>query len=206
MNAGELKSKLVLRLRGPAHTDALMYQILSHSQRLINLHFREVLATISLTTTPEQIIYTLQNTGTMCVVGVRRGVTDLKPTTAKTLGYLSRSWGRARAAVARLWGAVGRQLILVYPATEDSQTLSVIGVKLLADFAAPTVTMELPDDQLVQVLDLAELTLLLKERRYDSLEPVSKRLAEGLGIQYVKSDSAGPGGGSVQSAGGSSNM
>ena len=183
MTAGEVLTSLTLRLRGPAHSTVLMYQIISHCQRLINLRRGAVLESVPLTTTPEQLFYNLTQFGVLRVEGIRSGSHDLKPTALKNLGYLSRQWGRARSEVVRLWGSVGRRLVFLFPATVSAQSLTVTGVTASADVAVPADVMDLPNEHLNAVLDLAEIVLLLKERRHLSVPVALERLSKELYVQ-----------------------
>lgn len=194
MTAGDLLSKLSQRMRGPAHSPTLLYAILSHTQRLINLHHGLVKQNVAVTTTPEQVFYSLTSTGLNRVDGVQIGGRDLKPSNLARLGYLSRSWGRARGATLRLWGKVGRTLWFLYPASEAPASVTVVGTKLLADVTAEGsgTTLELPDQYLTAVADLAEAVLLVKEKRTEYLPPLMARLSAQLGVPNGESNNPVP--------------
>gem|GEM_PF-6480198 len=186
MTGLELRNKFMVRLRGPAHTPELIRTILAHAQCLVNARLGHVLVTETLTTRPRQQVYsTALLTDSLRVVGVRESNRDLAPALWRSLGFAHRHWFRRTGSRFEVFSRLGRNLLILHPAKPEQSSVSVASIKLTGALG-DTDQVELSDEDLPPVLDLAEAVLLLRERRFESLKEVLTRLAAALGISNVQ--------------------
>ena len=191
MTVSELLSALSLRLRGPAHSEVLMKAILTHCQRIVNSHIRTVLKTDTLSTNPHQQVYSMAlMPDALRVESVQEGNRDLAPIMWDSLGEMDRKWFRRVASRFETFSKIGRNVLVINPAKPEASSVSVISTKLTAALSVPTDVVELDDQDLLPVLDLAEAVLLVRERRFQSLPELLARLRSRLGFPHVESKRA----------------
>ena len=175
--SGTLTDHLLARARdsqGIANTRAFARSILNDVQRVVNAASNRVLTTGALTTNPLQMFYPITATFTdsIRVRAVREGDRDLEKVTLKQLNQFDDAWFRRVGPKFEVFVPVGRDLLVVWPAKEVASSVDVVYAKL---------TTDLPDEDLHDVLDLSEIILLAKSRRFDLLAPLMERLtARGL--------------------------
>lgn len=179
MNAGELTAAFTTRLRGPAHTHEFVRLILSHCQRLINARLRRVLITNALTVHAIRLLYPVDSElpDALRIESVRYNGRDLDRVLWPTLGHMSFNWFREVGAQPETFSQLGHNLLVIHPALLENNSVDVIATKLTTALAADTDPVDLPDEDLPNVMDLAEAVLMLRERRLTAVAPLIARLA-----------------------------
>lgn len=183
--AGSLVSALLRRIRDPqgiANTRVFARSILSDSQRLINAGRNRVLETTALTTNPLQMFYPLTASlpNAVRVRGVREGDRDLEEMTLRQLSQLSSRWFRHIGDRFEAFCRVGRDLLIIYPAKSISSSVDVVYTKLTDNLVNDDEATDMPDEDLPDVMDLAEAILLIKGRELESVAPLVERITKRL--------------------------
>ena len=183
-------SDILARVRDPsatAHSRALVRELLSEAQRLVNGGLRSVIDSASLTTSAGRQVYAIEAAlgSALRITGVRDAGRDLVPVDWRCLDMARRDWWRRVAPQHQVFSLVGRDLLLLHPAKDADSTVTVFYVKKTAAFTAETDRTELPDGGDPALLDLVEALLLLRGRRLDALGAPMKRLATALGVEVA---------------------
>lgn len=171
MLAGPLVDQILGRVRDPQAritSRNFVRDRLADAQRLINTRFGFILDSATLTTEPLRIFYpvTALLAGAAWPQYVQQGERDLVKTAWKALWFMRRGWPRVVGPQYELWSLIGRDTIVVWPASTVSVALTVLSAKLTAGLANDDAELELPDDTLPMVVDLATVLVLLKARDY----------------------------------------
>ena len=105
----------------------------------------------------------------------------MEKVTLKQLNQFDDAWFRRVGPKFEVFVPVGRDLLVVWPAKEVASSVDVVYAKLTTELVADSTATDLPDEDLHDVLDLSEIILLAKSRRFDLLAPLMERLtARGL--------------------------
>jgi len=176
-NAGVLTDNLLRRLRDPEATGLsreFVRRILSDSQRLINGAFRRMKETETLTTNAHQMFYKIQDLlpNVLRIEFVREGERDLPKTTLQELCQTSTKWHRQTDTRFRHFALVGRDLLVVYPSKPYASSVQVVYTKLTTALDNDQVEIEIPDDDMVQASDLAQIIMLTKMREFGIMQPI----------------------------------
>jgi len=181
--AGSLITTVLLRVRDPdatAHPRAFVLALLTEAQRCVNGAASQVVETATLTTAPARQCYAVEAnlSNALRIVGIRdEAGRDLTRTPWSALAHGNRRWWRQLGSRPLVWSLVGRDLLVLHPATPDAQTLTVAYVKKTATLSSETSVTETTDDVNDFVLALTEVILLLKARRLDGVAGPLGRLA-----------------------------
>jgi len=182
--AGTLISSLLRRVRDPqglANTRGFTRSILSDCQRLINARSRRVLETIAgFVTEPMRMFYPLTASmpTAVRVQAVREGDRDLDRVTLKQLSQINSTWFRRTGDRFEAFAEVGRDLIVIYPAKTITSTVDIVAVKLTDNLIDENEATDLPDEDLLDVMELAEAVLLAKMREIDTVKPLIERIVK----------------------------
>lgn len=176
-NAGVLTDNLLRRLRDPSAVGlqrSFVRRILSDSQRLVNAHERKTKESVMFTTNPLQQFYKVQEnfSHSIRIEFVREGGRDLRKTDIRSLTQINTKWFRKVGPRFEHFALVGRDLLVIYPAKIWESSVEVVYTKLTTELDADDVEVELPDDDMVQASDLAQIILLCKMRRIETIAPL----------------------------------
>jgi len=181
--AGQLVDQLLARVRdthalGTSRVTCRL--LLTHLQRIVNARDGYVVDTLSFPTVPYQQIYKVsdpaQAPAALRMLGVQEGARDLKKVLWKEFWYFDRAWGRAIGPQFELWSMIGRDLLVLWPSKPAADTVTLVYAKLTADLSDDTVAIELPDDTVPLLVDLAEALICLKQRVYSPLTALAASL------------------------------
>lgn len=175
--AGTYVDVVMRRTRDPnavGLTRAFVRDLISRSQRMVNAQMRTVKESITLTTNPNQQFYavTVNAPASVRVEYVREGERDLRKVPFQELSQADTKWFRKVGDKFELWSPVGRDMIVIHPAKPVSSSVEVVCTKLTTDLTTDAVHAEMPEDDMTHVIDLAEVLTLLKQRRWEMLEPI----------------------------------
>lgn len=182
-NAGQLTDELLRKLRDPSAigmTREFVRDILSKCQWCINGAYRKTKQTATLTTNPNQMFYPIAAVASdvLRIEYVREGTRDLRKTTLRELGHISTKWFRHVGERFQHFALPGRDLLVVYPAKSVGSSVEVVYTKLTTVLDADSVDVELPDDDMIEASDLAQLLLLIKMREFSMLDPLLTQFTE----------------------------
>lgn len=162
---------------GLATSSAVARDFLSRVQQIANLGLQAVLVESTLVTDPQRQVYPLTlvpEAGR--VIAVRQGERDLSRAAWTWLRHVDRRWSRAVGARLEAWAPLGRTHLILHPGLPDAASVTVVSVKITTALSDPTVLLELPDELLPPVYDLAEALLLLKLRKLEAVTDLRARV------------------------------
>lgn len=169
-NVGEKVSELLIRVRDPqgsATSRTLTIDILSQCQRLVNMQTGLVTDSATMTLNGRKLFYNEMSTVLpehARIIGVRYQGSNLERTTVAELRALDSSWFRRIANRPEAYAMIGREILVIHPGIEQADTVTVDYVKLLDNLTREDDSFELADQDVPDVLDLAEVIVLLKQR------------------------------------------
>jgi hypothetical protein len=108
---------------------------------------------------------------------VREDSRDLVYAAWRTFWYMTRGWPREVGEQHQVWSRIGRDLLVVWPSRRVSASLTVISCRLPAVLQNEADAMELPDDAMPMVVDLAEVLTLLRLRVFGPAQTTMEALA-----------------------------
>lgn len=181
--AGILTDNLLRRLRDPEATGLsrpFVRRILSDSQRFVNGGFRRTKETETLTTNAHQQFYKIQDLlpNVLRIEKVRENGRDLRKCSLRELCSISTKWHREVDGRFRHFALIGRDLLVVYPSKPFASSVEVVYTKLTAALDSDDIEVEIPDDDMVQASDLAQIIMLTKMREFSILDPILKQFVE----------------------------
>jgi hypothetical protein len=184
--AGNLTNNLLRKLRDPDATGLthdFVRQMLSESQRFVNAGFRRMKETVALTTNPNQQFYNITALlpDAIRIENVREGGRDLRKTTLKALTQISTKFHREVGDSFRHFALVGRDLLVVYPSKTTESSVDVVYTRLTTELVNDDIAIEIPDDDMVQASDLAQIIMLTKMREFGMLKPILAQFTERAG-------------------------
>lgn len=190
MQAGPLVDQVLSRVRDPqAQLTSREFVLgrLSDAQRLVNARLGLILDEATLTTEPLRIFYPIRDLLPLAtrVMFVEQAGRNLVPVPWKTFWYMARGWPRSVGGTLQLWATCGRDLLVLWPALRVATPVTVKAAKLTSTVDSDNDEMELPDDTLPMVVDLATLFVLLKARDYGPMVEVMASWKERTKLRVV---------------------
>ncbi|MEE9586074.1 MAG: hypothetical protein V3W09_04155 [Nitrososphaerales archaeon] len=178
---GTLRQVVQDRVRDPSgqtYTNALVIDLLSRSQRILNAGLQLVLVSGTLTTNPWQQIYTPLSTFAdfADVVTVQDNGRDLDPLTLEEQNQINRQWFRRIGPSFESFTRLGRTLLAIHPAKDHTSSVTVVYAKLTTTLTADGDSVEFSDDKSPLIVDLSEALALIRERRLEAVQVVLQRL------------------------------
>lgn len=176
---GEVRQQLTTRMRSH-FPEALEIRMISHAQRIANCAIRRILVTTPLTVDPHRLIMDLRNLipNYVFVFAVRDQERDLDfMKDWRELARADRHWFRAVGPQFESFSLISRDLLVLYPALEFEHTVDVVCVKHLAPLQHDLEVLELGDEFIPLVVDLAEALLNIRERRHAPVVEAFQRFA-----------------------------
>lgn len=194
--AGSLATALSRRIRDPnntAHSLTVVYDILSHCQRLVNAATdakRSQVTFVHNGQTPTAAIF---SNGLFRVSEIRIGKdaanapygTPLPQMNWKKLAAKDPYWYERRDHHPRFWDVVGQNPLLLWPQWAGQLYVAARTLANTATLTGASDITELPDQHMPQILNLAETVLLLRQRLLASVAQSaerSQRVGQGLAV------------------------
>ena len=171
--AGTLRAIVQRRVRdinATYHANAFVLDILSRTQRLINVGTQLVKASATLTLNANQQLYTINtdvSTSAVDVLKVTYQNQDLDKQTFTELNQIDRRWWRKVGSKPETWAQIGRTLLVVHPAVSQSSSVTVTYSKLTNDLVADATALEISEDTDLMVVDLTQAILEIRQRDFD---------------------------------------
>lgn len=182
--AGSLRTAVLRRIRDPngtAHATTDVLIVLSAAQRLVNAKTR---ALVTQTTSGTRFArrplmsLTVNLAGVIHVESVRSldGKRELQKINWRTLAHYDPNWFRKTATTPTLWGMVGHDQLLVWPAAAvQGQDIMVVSTNVTPALTLDADVTVLPDQHMPAVLDITEQCLLARQRLFASLKVASEK-------------------------------
>lgn len=194
MNVQELEDTLLARIRGEtagaSYSQSLAHRVLSYCQQFVSIRFNAAVESDTLNTSGRQQIYDIRSYIPRVgrILAVRDGDRDLDfMLDWRELWYSGRRWFRRIDSQPNAFALIGHDLLVVHPAKEENSTVTVIHAKMTDQFVNPSDVVEVDDDDVPHVLDIAEAILLLRERRMEPLQSVLQNLQRKVATRRVES-------------------
>lgn len=184
---GELVDRVLLRARDPgglSHPRSLVRRLLTDVQRLLNARFGLVVDTATLTTTPWVQWYPITALAPSAarLLTVRDQDRDLARAQVDDFWWEDRSYGfRAPGGRHVAWSAFGRDFICLYPGVDSAVALTLVYAKLTNELTDDSITIEIPDDYHLTLLDIVEALLLLRQRHFSHAKAIMERVMVQIG-------------------------
>lgn len=165
--------------------------LLSQAQMLLNGAQEQILSTFTLTTYPYQCVYPISgliqaNTNwppgpnpvddSVRIVGVRAHNRDLNKVQLRTLAHIDRHWFRRIGSNFTTWAMHGADTLVLYPGNQVRDTLTVVYVNRTPFLTDDTVPTTIQDNELPEVVDIAQALYHLKHRDMALLPQILQRL------------------------------
>jgi hypothetical protein len=192
--AGTVATNLIERVYatgGIAHTQAWVISILSKTQRVANAYLRSVRSNTVLDVLAEKLVYKLRDD-----VPAAIDITHITETRGGNAEQLERlddllelsaydvDWFRNITGTRyETWTQLGRDLLVIYPATPAAGLATVHYTKLTNVLAAAGTAFELPDEDVQVAKDLAEIILLARDKQIVECSNKLEQLSERIGLE-----------------------
>lgn len=180
-SGSDLITALAQRLRDAssgAHSRDFLLRVLSHSQRAVNLAKRGRKASATLTVAPGRTLYETSAIAAN-VARIERVIHQQRPLPEVLWRQLINNnpqWYRDTDDSIRCWARIGGNLFVLYPTIWEVDTVTVIYTTVPADVIDDVDPVDLPDELLPTVMDLAEVIVLAKGRLFHAMEAPMGRL------------------------------
>ena len=168
------------RVRDPNNTAtprADVLTIIDHVQRAFAVMFDIVVDSASFNTSANQLVYQLSSVlpEAAKMLYLYDGDRQLTFVPYPQLQTIDGGWFRRIGQQHQAWSMVGRDQLIVYPATVTVTSLTATYVKITDTLASEASPVEIAEDELPLLFDFAELLLLAKSRQIGT---AMRRLAE----------------------------
>lgn len=190
-----LVAELSRRLRDPnneRHGTTLVVDVLSQSQRLINFATEAKTTTVTFTPSAGRTLYRTSEldgtspTNVMKVTAIRQSNRDLIEVAWRSLGHVDVQWLRRQGARYEVFARIGGNLVVIAPAMSVPQPLEITYVAKPAAVVNDATAIDLADEFVPAILDLAELTLATRVKQFDGLSDIIFRLNAELSLESSK--------------------
>ena len=159
--------------QGSYHSHALVLDLMSRCELMLNDALQWVLVTTPLLPLAYQTLYSLETwlPDTVSVVTVRDGERDLsKLTSLHDLMHMDRHWTHALADRHECWLQLGETYLILYPAVIRPRSINVISTQRTPAFASlPLDSTTIPQEHSHLLLTLTRAFLHLRARQYDQM-------------------------------------
>jgi hypothetical protein len=183
VTASQATSDALRRIRDPggiANDRTFVRDLISRCQVAVNSMIHSIMGVATLTTMAQKQFYRFSaDVPTIVAPHFIRDTDDrdLYPSSLAELNATSPSWHRRLATRHEAFAMIGNDLLILHPAKEVDSTVTVIGPAVTTALTTEATTFEVHEHDVATVLDLAELMLLLRARRYDTLKPLITKFA-----------------------------
>lgn len=182
-DSSALITELSRRLRDPnntRHARVLIRDVLSQCQRVVNLHYADDILSTSFTPSAGRTLYrTSEIASTVArVVAVRQQDRDLHEVDWRQLVHSDAHWYRRQGPRHELFARIGGSLVVVYPARETPESITVDHVSIPANLTDGAGDVTISDELIPLLLDLGELILTAKNREFTRMNDVAPRVSK----------------------------
>jgi hypothetical protein len=185
-NGNDLIDELLLRHRAAgvdriARADAAT--VLSQCQRVVNLHKTDNTATVSFTPTAGQTLYTVAGVASDVarIDTVRHDDRDLHRVDFRSLAHCDTRWLHRTSNRYDLFSRIGGSLWVLYPAMESPVAVDVVYTIVPAAVADAATAIDISDEYVPLLLDLAEAVLTARVRVWSALPDLTERIRKAVG-------------------------
>lgn len=184
-NGDDLITELMRRHRN-ASADrvarSFVRDILTQCQRILNLHFGDRIVTAAFTPSAERTLYTVAAVAADVakIVAVRESGRELFISAFEGIVDTDLDWLRRTGPRHELFSRVGADLWVLYPAKLSPTAIDVVYVTIPADVADAATPIDLSDELVPMLLDMAEAVLAMRVRVWTALPDLLERLKRGL--------------------------
>jgi len=163
---------------GIIHARALVLKLISQCQQSINGASRDVRGTATFQTVTAQPFYKISEVLPSCLTMeyAEAEGEELNQVPYESLQTLDASWIRARADRPDYWASIGKDLLILYPATVSPITVTARYVLLTPELGSEDDDLVLPPERIDQLIDLVDSVLLFRERKFDEMESTLTRI------------------------------
>lgn len=193
--AGTLTTEVLARVRDPngtMHTAAFVRARLTDAQRCLNALLGFVIGNASVSLNAFQNFYnvsTILPAAAIRIIGIRGSLTirDLgrMPDLRSFLIYGATWPQQVTSQSVESWALIGRDVLVLYPATTSDTSIGMHYVKLTTTLSATSTLMEFSPDQDGLVVTLTEALLLLRQRDLGACQRALARLHEALAPELI---------------------
>lgn len=193
ITASTATDTVLRRVRDPnglAHSRAFARARLSDCERFINAVLGLFVDNNTLTTNPYQCVYGINGLlpNATRVMAVREGGRDLaKLQDLNQLKLLDSNWTQTLGNRGEAWTMVGRDLLVLYPATNQPKTYTIIYAKLTTMLGGELDKFDIADEYVDRVVTLCEAVLLLRQRDLVSAKSTIGRMLEKIAPDMMAS-------------------
>lgn len=169
--------------QGSGHSDTFVRLILSHGQRAINARVAAITEESTLTLEPRRLMYDVNSLlgDSMRVVNARYRGADLMRASPRSLMGFDPEWARKIEDGPHTFALYGRNLLVLYPGTEDvTDTVTIVSTKDTGLIVSDTENISLPDHLVPLLTDFTEAILLLRQRDFGKFAGKLQALTEKL--------------------------
>ena len=155
------------------HSDAFMLDVLSKAQRMVNARKQHVLVEEAFNTSPYQIVYDLRTTFPDAIDIVRIEKSEVRLihlANWRQLWLMSSGWFRQTGTTARVWSKIGRTHFIIWPGVATAYSVSVLYSKLCNKLEEDGTALEVGDDEMHEVLRVAEMVMSVRGGNYAALK------------------------------------
>lgn len=184
-NGNDLITELSRRLRDTSnerHARTTVRDILTQCQRVVNLHKADKVSSASFTPTAGRTLYQVSTVAADVarIDDIRHANRSLQPVAFHALAHCDTRWLRAVGSRYELFSRIGGDLFVLYPAMNPAEAVTVVYVKVPSDVADAATAIDLRDDYVPLLLDLAEVVLSARVKLWSALPDLMKRIEKGL--------------------------
>lgn len=175
---------------GAMHTPTFVRSILTTAQQVLNAGLEYVIANSSATLYANRVFYDISTlfSAAIRIIGLRGSTTIrdvIKFNSLDDFLIYGPYWSRHIGQHALAWTAVGRDVLVAYPAFENDSSLGLYYVKLTNTFSAGSTVSEFSTEQCGPLVTLTEAILLLRQRDLESCDRALGRLQEDLQLELT---------------------
>ena len=155
------------------HSDAFMLDVLSKAQRMVNARKQHVLVEEAFNTSPYQIVYDLRTTFPDAIDIVRIEKSEVRLihlANWRQLWLMSSGWFRQTGTTARVWSKIGRTHFIIWPGVATAYSVNVLYSKLCNKLEENVTALEVDDDEMYEVLRVAEMVMSVRSGNYSALK------------------------------------
>jgi hypothetical protein len=193
-NVADLILKRVYAYGGISHTQAEVIDFLSKTQRITNAFLGKITSSSALTVLGSKLVYKLRDDLASAIdvlwITESRAANDEELLHVASLDELTaydQDWFRCVTATRfDAWVQLGRDLLILYPGKAAGGTVTVGYTKLLTALTAAGDTLELADEDLHVVADLAEIICLARDKQITVCREKLQQLATYLALEEIK--------------------
>ncbi len=162
----------------------MVLRLLAECQRLVNAETRALLGTADLQVDASNTILDIQRLlpWAIRIETIRDGIRDLTRCGSwHEIAGADRLWLKRTAGRISTWCHFTPAKVLLYPASVDPVTLTLIYTLRTNDFTQDTDEVQLGPNLEPAILDLAEQILLARQRLFLSIPPAAERFPQAMG-------------------------